>query len=195
MAYEDIKEFPLANIVRVEIETEEAVPKKYRLTDVATEANVTAFISTGAEADLRVKNTIKAQNNFEDIVKGYDIGLVSATMIAEILALVDGGTLETETVEEGEPPVEIIRVKGYNAPIVGTPVKRTPFTTKIYAAEKDVDGEDKSYVCFNYMHCKGTPVNYSIQDGQFFAPELNLKSRPKMGESPVSIEFLDELPA
>lgn len=195
MPYEDIKEFPLANIVRVEIETEEAVPKKYRLTDVASEANVTAFLSAGNEAELRVKNVIKAQNNFEDIVKGYDIGLVSATMIAEILALVDGGTLDTETVEEGDPPVEVTKITKYNAPVIGTPVKRTPFTTRIYTAEKDVDGEDKSYVCFNYLHCKGTPVNYAIQDGQFFAPELNLKSRPKMGESPVSIDFLDELPA
>ena len=93
MAYTDVKEFPLANIVRVEIETEDETQKQYRLTDVASEAEITAYVSEGEEKELRVKNTIKAQNKTEDIVMGYDIKLVSATMVPEILALVDGGAL------------------------------------------------------------------------------------------------------
>lgn len=188
MAYENVKEFPLANIVRVEIETEEETPKQYRLTDVASEATSTAFISEGQEQELRVKNVIKAQNKTEDIVKGYDTTLISATMVGEILALVDGGTLRTS----GEEPD--IKIVGYDAPVVGSVVNRTPFTAKIYTAIKDVDGEDIGYVCFNYQHCKGTPVNYSLVEGEFFAPELTFKSRPKLGESPVSIDFLDTLP-
>lgn len=193
MAYENVKEFPLANIVRVEIETEEVIPKMYRLTDVATEATITAFVSAGNEQELRVKNVIKAQNKTEDIVKGYDVNLISATMIAEILALVDGGTLRTETT--GVEPDIVTLLKGYDAPVVGAPVNRTPFTAKIYAAEKDVDGTDISYVCFKYLHCKGKPVNYSVKDGEFFAPELAFNSRPKMGEVPVAIDFLNVLPA
>ena len=177
-----ITEFPLANIVRVEIETEETIPVSYRLTDIASEAEVTAFVSAGAELELRVKNTIKAQNKTEDIVKGYDIKLVAATMVPEIIALVDGGVWE---------PVS----KKYTAPVVGTPVSRTPFTTHIYTEEKDVDGATKSYAKFSYKHCKGTPVNYSLSDGEFFAPEMILKSRPKMGESPVEFAILSELPA
>lgn len=182
MAYESVKEFPLANIVRVEIETEEDNPKQYRLTDVASEAEVTAFVSEGEEQELRVKNVIKAQNKTEDIVKGYDIRLVNATMVPEVLALIDGGTWDPTT-------------KKYSAPVVGAPVNRIPFTMHIYTEEKDVNGDTLSYVKFSYKHCKGTPVNYSLQDGQFFAPELTAKSRPKMGESPVEFEILDELPA
>lgn len=182
MAYESVKEFPLANIVRVEIETEEDNPKQYKLTDVASEAEVTAFVSEGEEQELRVKNVIKAQNKTEDIVKGYDIRLVNATMVPEVLALIDGGTWDDTE-------------KKYSAPVVGSPVNRTPFTMHIYTEEKDVDGDTLSYVKFSYKHCKGTPVNYSLQDGQFFAPELTAKSRPKMGESPVEFEILDELPA
>lgn len=181
MAYETVKDFALANIVRVEIETEEETPKMYRLTDVASEAEITAFISEGEEQELRVKNTIKAQNKTEDIVKGYDIRLVSATMVPEVLALIDGG--EWDDIE-----------KKYLAPVVGEPVNRIPFTMHIYTEEKDVDGSTKSYVKFSYKHCKGTPVNYSLVDGQFFAPELVAESRPKMGESPVEFEILDELP-
>ena len=121
-----IKEFALANIVRVDIETEEEIPVTYTLTDVAREAEVTAFISEGTENELRVKNTIKAQNKFEDIVKGYDIRLVSATMIPEILALIDGGTWDSLS-------------KKYTAPVVGSPVNRTPFTLHIYTEEKDAE--------------------------------------------------------
>lgn len=177
-----IKEFALANIVRVDIETEEEIPVTYTLTDVAREAEVTAFISEGTENELRVKNTIKAQNKFEDIVKGYDIRLVSATMIPEILALIDGGTWDSLS-------------KKYTAPVVGSPVNRTPFTLHIYTEEKDADGSTINYVKFIYKHCTGQPANYTLQDGEFFVPELTAKSRPKIGESPVEFEVLEELPA
>lgn len=188
MAYTDVKEFPLANIVRVEIETEEETPKQYRLTDVASEAEITAYVSEGEEKELRVKNTIKAQNKTEDIVMGYDIKLVSATMVPEILALVDGGALRYDTEDSA-------KVVGYDAAPVGAPVERKLFTMHIYTEEKDTSGDSVSYVKFTYNHCKGTPVNYALQDNEFFSPELNAKSRPKKGESPVSVEFLDALPA
>lgn len=181
-AMEAPTEFPLANIARVEIVTEETVPKEYRLTDVATDAEVIAYISQGDEKALRVKNVIKAQNNTEDIVMGYDIKLVSATMIPEILALIDGGTWTPLT-------------KKYAAPAIGTPVERTPFTMNVYTEEKDGDGSTISYVKFIYKNCKGKPVNYSLKDGEFFVPEMNAKSRPKLGESPVNFEILEELPA
>lgn len=188
MDFTEVREFPLANIVRVEVETEEEIPKKYKLTDVASEANVEAYVSEGEEKELRVKNTIKAQNKTEDIVMGYDTTLVSVTMVPEILALVDGGELRYDDLDPD-------KVVGYDAPIIGEPVERTPFTLHIYTEEKDTNGDTLSYVRFKYLHCKGTPVDYSLQDGEFFAPEMTIKSRPKKGERPVSIDFLDELPA
>lgn len=175
-------EFPLANIARVEIITEETEPKEYRLTDVASEAEVTAYVSQGEEKELRVKNVIKAQNKTEDIVMGYDLKLISATMIPEILALVDGGTWDPLT-------------KKYSAPPIGAPVTRTPFTMNIYTEEKDGDGSTKSYVQFVYKNCKGKPVNYTLKDGEFFVPEMSATSRPKLGASPVEFEILEELPA
>lgn len=175
-------EFPLANIARVEIVTEETEPKEYRLTDVATDADVIAYVSQGEEKELRVKNVIKAQNKTEDIVMGYDIKLISATMIPEILALVDGGTWDPLT-------------KEYAAPVIGVPVVRKSFTMNIYTEEKDADGSTISYVKFTYKNCKGKPVNYSLKDGEFFVPEMNATSRPKVGQSPVNFIILDELPA
>ncbi|WP_313758563.1 hypothetical protein [Tissierella sp.] len=179
---ENIKEFALANIARVEIVTEEEEPRIFILTDVASNAGVTAHLSEGEEKILRVKNTIKAQNKTEDIVLGYDISLAAATFIPEILAIVDGGKWDNVS-------------KKYTAPVVGSPVKRLPFRTNIYTEEKDADGSTISYVKFSYKNCTGKPVNYSLQDGEFYAPEFPIKSRSKLGESPIEIEVLDELPA
>lgn len=176
-----VTEFALANIARVDIETEETTPKTYTLIDMASEANIEAYISEGAENILRVKNTIKALNKLEDITLGYDITLSAVTMQPEALALVDGGTWDDITQE-------------YTAPPVGSPVERTPFTLKIYTEDKDMNGETKGYVCFNFLHCKGRPVNYTIQDGEFFSEELQARSRPAAGESPVTFKYMEALP-
>lgn len=187
MAYETVKEFPLANIVRVEIETEEPIPKQYRFTDVYNQAEVTAVISEGEEQELRVKNVIKAQNRREDIVRGYDIRLVAVTLIPEVMALIDGGTLTYDL----DDPTNVVK---YDAPPVGAPVQRKSFKLHIYTEEKDVNGDVVSYVKFTYLHCTGRPVNYNLQDNEFFIPEFTIRSRPKSGETPVTIEFLDQLP-
>ncbi len=175
-------EYALANIARVDIATEEATPVTYTLSNVSSEAEVIAYVSEGAQNALRVKNTIKAQNNFEDIVMGYDIKLVNATMIPEILALVDGGTYTAAT-------------KIYLAPVIGTPVTRKPFTMKVYAEQKDGDGANIGYICFEYRNCKGKPVDYTLKDGEFFVPEMSATSRPKLGQSPVTFTVLTSLPA
>lgn len=177
-----ITEFALANIARVDIETEETTPRIFTLIDMAREANIEAYISEGAENVLRVKNTIKALNKLEDIVLGYNITLSAVTAQPEVLALIDGGIWDTTT-------------KKYTAPVVGQPVTRIPFKLKIYTEDKDANGETKGYVCFTFMHCKGQPVNYTIQDGEFFTEELRATSRPASGESPVTFEYLTTLPA
>jgi len=175
-------EYALANIARVDIVTQEDTPVTYSLTDVASEAEVIAYLNEGIEEVLRVKNTIKAQNKTADIAMGYDVTLTSATVIPEILALIDGGTWDSSG-------------KEYDAPSIGTAVDRTLFDLDIYVEEKDGDGSTKGYVQFTYKNCEGSPLNFSMQDGEFFVPEMVLKSRPKLGASPVSFKILTELPA
>lgn len=177
-----VKEYPLANIARVEFITEEDTPKTYSLNNVAEEASVEVYLSEGIEEILRVKNEIKAQNITEDIAMGYNINLVQATMIPEILALVDGGEWDAEA-------------KTYKAPVIGSPVNRTSMTVNIYAEVKDGNAETIHYVKFVYKHAKGTPLEYTQVEGEFYSPEMTLRSRPRLGESPVEFEIMDELPA
>lgn len=177
-----IKEYPLANIARVDIVTEEDEPVSYSLTEVSTEATVAAHLSEGIDEALRVKNTIKAQNKTLDLVLGYDITLTNATMVPEILALIDGGTWT----DEG---------KKYEAPAIGQALERTKFTLNIFTEVKDADGSTTGYVNFKYRNCEGKPLEYSITEGEFYTAEMSMTSRPKLGESPVEFEIVDELPA
>lgn len=179
---EPIKEFALANIARVDFITEETVPKTYSLTNVSTEVGVEAHISEGEEEELRVKNEIKAQNKSEDITLGYDLNFVNATMIPEILALVDGGTWDAET-------------QKYAGPVMGIATDRTGFAVHVFAEQKDHNGDTVGYVKYVYKNCKGKPVNFNLVEGEFFAAEMSATSRPKFGESPVEFEILEELPA
>ena len=180
-ANEVVTEYALANIVRVNITTQETVPLIYSLTDVASEAEVAAYMSEGIDEMLRIKNTVKAQNKTADIVMGYDIMLTQVTMIPEILALIDGGTYTVAT-------------KKYAGAPIGVAVERTLFDLDIFVEEKDADGSTKGFVQFTYKNCEGKPLNFSMKDGEFFVPEMSLESRPKIGQSPIEFEMLAELP-
>lgn len=176
-----IEEQAIANIARVDITTEEDIPATYTLTEVATEATVEAAISEGIDEELRIKNTIKAQNKTLDLVKGYDITLTSATMIPEILALVDGGVWDEEE-------------KEYKGPAIGEAFTRTKFKIDIFAEQKGADGDTIGYVQFTYANCEGSPLSFTQTEGEFYSPELNITSRPKLGASPSSFKILEELP-
>lgn len=179
----NVTALPLANIERAEIITEIATPAIYRF-DTASEASADAAVSSGTEQELRIKNQILAQNDTEDIVKGYDITLNDSIFSPEVFALVDGGA---STIEDSE-------FTGYAAPTAGSVVDRTRFQLAVYSAEKDYDGAILSYIRFVFPHCKGTPASISMKDGEFYAPSYKLKSRPKKGESPVLIQCLPALP-
>lgn len=177
----------IVNIVRAEIVTEETVPKTYVWT-TASKAGLEPTISEGEENILRVKNRILATNRTEDILLGFDLTFSDNVFIGEVMALVDGGVATYDDVDEKK----LIK---YESPVAGIVVDRQLFTLNIYTEEKDIDGNAKGYVKFIFRHCKGKPVKYEIEDGVFMAPEVNVVSRPKTGESPASLEFLDELPS
>ena len=172
----NVQERVLANIVRAEIQDEEG-GTTYVFT-TSSEASVKPFVSEGAEKIHRVKNTILGAIRFEDILLGYDIKLVNNTFSPELLALIDGG--EAEMDESGN-------FMAYSAPVVGEATQRKSLTVNLYTEEVDCDGEMIDTIKFSFKHAKGKPVEYTFKDGEFFVPELTLRSRAKSGESGVEI--------
>lgn len=182
-----VEEKPIANIVRVDITTEEAEPKRYSIT-TADEGTYTPVVSEGSENILRTKNTIHAIDSKEDIQYGSDIKLKDLLFTPEVLAIIDGGTIKTSTVET------VTKVTGYEGPVVGQPVKRKKFTLDIYTEEKDTSTETVGYQKFSFPGCKGTPVEFSFKDGEYMSPEYTVKSRPGKGKAPFDLDFLEQLP-
>ena len=174
-----LEERVLANIVRAEIKEEDR-GNTYIFT-TSSEASIKPYVSEGTEKIHRVKNTILGTLRYEDILLGYEIKLVNNTFCPELLALVDGGTVETDS--EG-------KFISYIAPVVGSVTERKNLTVSLYTEELDCDGETLEYIKFTFKHAKGKPVEYSIKDGEFLVPELTLRSRAKTGESGVEIEAL-----
>ena len=99
----------------------------------------------------------------------------------ETLALVDGGKWDGTT-------------EKYVGPVAGTPTERQLFTMKVYTEDLDYNGDIKGYVCFIFKHCKGTPVNFIIQDGAFMANDMKIKCGPRFGENVIEFEKIKELP-
>ena len=180
----NVTSVPIANIVRTEFITEEN-PAKVYLVDTASEATANVFLSAGTDLELRIKNHILAQNNTEDIAKGYDIAFNDATFSPELFALIDGG--QSTVTSGGE-------FQNYNAPVAGKVVERTKAQMAVYSEEKDYNGDVLSYIRLVYPHAKGSPANVQIQDGQFYSPSYTLKSRPRFGESPLAMQTLTSLP-
>ncbi|MCM0648632.1 hypothetical protein NBE98_09625 [Clostridium swellfunianum] len=177
---------PIVNIKKVEITTEETIPKTYTW-ETASECEQSPDISEGEEAILRVKNTVYATDRTEDIVIGTTLTFKDNLFHPEVIEVIDGGTLVYDA-------VETTKATKYEPPVIGSPVIKKKFTLNIYTEEKDADGEVTGYVKFSYPHCKGKPFKASVKDGEFFAPEYTCVSRPKKGEKPYAIDFLTQLP-
>lgn len=183
MSVKNIEERVLANIVRAEI-TEETDEGTTFVFTTASEASIKPFVSEGTEKIHRVKNTILGTLRYEDILLGYEIKLVNNTFCPELLSLIDGGTIETD----GDG-----KFSKYSSPVVGEVTQRKNLTISLYTEEVDCDGETTEYFKFTFKHAKGKPVEYSLKDGEFFVPELTLRSRAKTGESSVDVESLSSL--
>lgn len=175
---------PIVNIVRAELITIESEPRVLHFETVSS-ASPEPFVSEGEESELRVRNTILAQERLEDIIKGYDITLKDCVMSRELLELVDGG----EATSAG-----LYGFEGYLSPVAGKESSRVRFSLHLYAAEKDYAGDVVSYFRFSFPNCVGTPAKFSLENGSFAAPEYTIHSRPAAGECAMRVEVLDRLP-
>lgn len=178
------QQMAIANIERVDIITEEEIPRVMSF-DTASEASAEAQVSSGTETELRVKNQILAQNITEDIVKGFSISLTDSTFSPDVFAYIDGGQSAVDSDNN---------FLKYTAPEAGKVVSRTKSQLAIYSSEKDYDGNSLSYTAFIYPHAYGTPTSVSFTDGAFYAPSYTIKSHPSKGSSPMTVLSLPSLP-
>lgn len=181
---EKIVEIPVANIARVDVTTEDEARRTFSLR-TASEMSVEASVSRGAETELRKQNRILAVIRTDDLARGYDLKFRDLVLTPGVYAAIDGG--QAVFGEDGG-------FTRYEGPKAGESVARAPLTVRVYTEEKDADGETSGYLRLTCRHCKGAPASFTARDGAFFSPEYTLRSRPKRGEAPVDIAYLDALP-
>ena len=71
---------------------------------------------------------------------------------------------------------------------------RKKFDFYLYTSDRDTDADVIKYNEWKFPKCKGAPISGSMTQGDFSKMEYNLKSRPAMGESPLTIAEVDALP-
>lgn len=175
---------PIANISGAEIITNEETPRFFRFTGAKT-VTPEPVLSEGREEELRVRNTILAQNVLEDILKGYNIKLKDVVFTPELLAFAQGGSVIYDASGNFE---------SYEAPVAGEASAHTRFILRIYSEEKDYDGATKCYYRFSFPGCFGSAANFTFEDGEFVSPEYTLKSRAEGGKTQLLIDCMDSMP-
>lgn len=174
----------IVNVERVKI-TEDGENGATYMFKTATSATFTPSVSQGVEKEQRIKNTIMGLIRTEDVAKGYDIELADQRLLAEVFALLDGGTLTTGN--DGWT--------SYSAPAAGSEVSRKSFTLELYTSDRDSEGSVVEYYKWSFPGCKGTPVSGGATDDDFQTIRYAIRSRPAAGTSPMTLTRVAELPA
>jgi hypothetical protein len=174
----------IANCERIKVVTRDQTPRTY-VVETMTSLSFAARVSSGAEQELRVKDTIHGTLRTEDILKGYDIQLDDPVLHTQILALVDGGALTGTPGSVGET---------YTAPAAMSAAQRTAFDLYAYTSDRDDGGEAVAYHEWLFPGCKGRPVEAALKDGAFAAMNYKIESRPAGGQAPLIMRRIAALP-
>lgn len=168
--------------------------------DTSSQIQVNPQSETSDAIKLIVKDRLIAQKPSGTTITGNTITLTDNVFNAELVKILQGGTIKYWTDKDHTASGEEDTgngLAGYTPPVVGSREKGEPFMLCAYSAIYDAAGLIIGYEKISYPNCQGVPVAFSSQDGAFRAPEYTINSAPKNAEAPYDISFLDpdKLPA
>jgi hypothetical protein len=154
--------------------------------ETAEEISLDPVVSKGDEKILRNSDKILAVARTQDLVYGFDVKLKDNKFDLNFIQLLDGGTIKKDAQNN---------VTGYSTP-KGTEGKTIkPFKLEVYV--EDVEGDStKGYVKITLGKCEGTAPGFAFKNGEFYAPEFNIKAREntKAALPLYDIDFISALP-
>lgn len=157
--------------------------------DTASKIGVSAQTETEDAAKLIIKGKLIAQKPAVTTLTGNTIVLTDNVFNAELVKLLQGGTIVYKTPGDAESGVS-----SYTPPLAGSGDKGSVFEVNAYSAVYDSAGLVVEYEKITYPNCQGTPVALSSEDGVFRAPEYTINSAPKATEAPYAITYIASLP-
>lgn len=162
--------------------------------DTASKIEVNPQTESEDAIKLIVKGRLIAQKPTVTTITGNTITLTDNVLNAEMVKIMQGGTIKYWSSEEHTAETDTdagFGISSYTPPVAGSADKGTPFTLNAYSAIYDAAGIITGYERISYPNCQGVPVAFSSEDGVFRAPEYTINSAPKENEAPYKISFLD----
>lgn len=163
----------------------------------STEVELSVQSETTDAVKLIVKGALIAQKREQVTITGNTITLTDNVFNAELVKILQGGTIKYWQDAKQSTEVEEdagYGVSSYTPPVAGSTEEIPEFECSIYTAIYDAAGLITGYEKCTYPHCKGTPVAFSAKDDEFRAPEYVINSAPKNGEPPYKITYVKTLP-
>ena len=154
---------------------------KTHLFATADEVSGEPVIEEGEEKTLTIKGQLLAKKSTPDMILGHDFTIKDNRFSSELLADLQGG----EVSEEGT----------YTAPAIGAIKNSKSFDFSAYIEVVGDEGPTGEYLKYTYPNCTGGFISPNFKDGEYFAAEYTIKSRPAIGASAYTVELVSELPS
>lgn len=175
-----MEQFALCDVVMTQIKVNGGTTHSFATAD---EIACEPVIEEGETKNLTIKNKLIASKQVPDMVLGHDITCKDNVFTPALLADVQGG----EVAESGT-------FTKYTAPNVGAMPNTKTFDFIVYVEVVGDDGATGEYLKYTFPNCKGSFISPNFKDGEYYANEYTIKSRPALNTSLYTVDLVRELP-
>ena len=175
-----MEQFALCDVVMTQIKVSGGKTHSFATAD---EISCEPVIEEGETKNLTIKNKLIASKQVPDMVLGHDITCKDNVFTPALLADVQGGTVASSG-----------SFTKYTAPNVGAMPNTKTFDFIVYVEVVGDDGPTGDYLKYTFPNCKGSFISPNFKDGEYYANEYTIKSRPALNTSLYTVDLVRELP-
>ena len=175
-----MEQFALCDVVMTQIKVSGGTTHSFATAD---EISCEPVIEEGETKNLTIKNKLIASKQVPDMVLGHDITCKDNVFTPALLVDVQGGTVASSG-----------SFTKYTAPNVGAMPSTKTFDFIVYVEVVGDDGATGEYLKYTFPNCKGSFISPNFKDGEYYANEYTIKSRPALNTSLYTVELVNELP-
>lgn len=179
-----VETFALCDVVATEIRVNSGTTYTFATAD---EIKCEPVIEEGETKALKIKEQIIAKKEVPDMVTGHDITCKDNVFSPKLVADLQGGS-----VVDGGSSVQFTK---YTAPVTGAIKNAKTFDFIVYVEIVGDDGPTGDYLKYIFPNCKGSFISPNFKDGEYYASEYSIKSRPALGVALYTVELVNELPS
>lgn len=183
---ETIEQFALCDVVLTEMKFSSG-GKTFQFS-TADEISCEPVVEEGEEKNLTIKSKLIAKKQTPDMILGHDITCKDNVFTPKLLAELQGGTAAENSVSGGT------KFTKYTAPNVGALPNTKTFDFIAYVEIVGNNGATGEYLKYTFPNCKGSFISPNFKDGEYFAAEYTIKSRPALNTNLYTVELVKSVP-